>query len=375
MENCFERIIRDFEDSDISDEKVIDLIYQLAESGDRFKFASEVYDFASTGGPSSLSTILVPLYLYACGVSVINIAVPGRPAGAVDVLGQIPGYQLSINSMNICNTEHFYLHFEANEHFAPLDKLLFNYRKKVNKIDNPNLAIASLLSKKLASGATNIGLDVRVSQFGNFGKSWSDSVHYSEKYNRIARNLGIRSLCFLSDATAPYQPYIGRGEALVAIYKVLNGQSSSALERHNRYCMEIAQRMTGTISTVTTGTIKKAFSENLLRQGTKYECFEEAVDRVLEQPYREICATSSGNVYYMLSQIRQYLVGRQNMDNDRMKYPDPSGIILLHEQGEKVEAGEPVLIIRNSVPQLEDSYSFFAISDDASGFQDRREVI
>lgn len=66
----------------------------LADSGERLiATSSDVVDIASSGGPGSLSTLLAPLYARALGARVAKIAVPGRPAGGVDVVGTLPGYR------------------------------------------------------------------------------------------------------------------------------------------------------------------------------------------------------------------------------------------------------------------------------------------
>jgi hypothetical protein len=42
-------------------------------------------DVASTGGPSSLSTLLCPLFLRVGGLVVPKLGVPGRPAGGTNM--------------------------------------------------------------------------------------------------------------------------------------------------------------------------------------------------------------------------------------------------------------------------------------------------
>ena len=375
MLDFFEDTVRVFSNPNVTDEMIADLITRLARSGKTIECGTRAFDFASTGGPSSLSTVLVPLYLYALGENVINVAVPGRPAGVIDVLSQIPNYQLNGFDRPGAFHKHFCIHLEANENFAPLDKQLFDYRKKVNAVDNPNLAIASLLSKKIAGGASEIGLDVRVSPFGNFGKNWEQCINNAEKYNRIARLFGLNSKCFLSDASSPYQPFIGRGEALIAISKILNKECDGTLVEHNQYCIEIARRMINTEKPLGTDGFREAFIDNLTEQGSGLKSFEAQVEQIKKQPYTLKLAASNGYVEYDLQEIRRYLVFRQNSCSKLSKYPDPSGIILLHNQGDYVEKDEPILQIRNSVLDLEESFDFFNIKEDYKKENHKREVI
>lgn len=370
-------IIRRFE-KDVSDEIIIDLVNALACSGRKLAFQEPVFDFASTGGPSSLSTILVPLYLYGLGKNVINLAVPGRPAGAVDVLAQIPGYNLESVKTNPPSSHPFYYHLEANNEFVPLDRALFAYRKKVNKVDVAPLAIASLLSKKIASGATNIGLDVRVSTFGNFGKDWETCKNNAIRYNRIAETLGLKSTCFLSDANSPYQRYIGRGEALEAIYALINCNDESVIN-HDTYCRNIASCLankSGKIDDIRRLRLKDLFSENLEEQGSSFSAFEAVVEEKRQQPKSIIYAKQHGYLSYNLKNIREFVITLQNQSCTGKKYPDPCGITLLQNSGAYLHKDEPIISIRGvSNIDLLNLPDLFTISKEPVLIDCRREVI
>src|SRR5690348_1284014 len=69
----------------VTDADLASLSSTLARSGEQKRFPSNVHtaDIASTGGPSSLSTLLGPLYLRALGFHVPKLGVPGRPAGGI----------------------------------------------------------------------------------------------------------------------------------------------------------------------------------------------------------------------------------------------------------------------------------------------------
>ena len=376
MKINYSEIVNSFSSPDISDEEIIALINILADSGEKLCFNSPVYDFASTGGPSSLSTLLVPLYMFSLGVNVINLAVPGRPAGAIDVLSQIPDYRMDIQPGNTSDVEHFYFHLEANDRYAPLDKELFAYRKKENKINVPNLAIASLMAKKIASGAQYIGLDVRVSPFGNFGSGWDECIQNAKRYNHIARQLGKKSTCFLSCSDKPYQRYIGRGEALIALLNIIDNADDSTLQQHNDYCMDMATHLVfNEIKSTHRIDLKRALSENLDFQGSSYDNFVTAVTAVQIQPRHNYLAPISGYIKYNLESIRSYLVKRQQQAESISKYPDPCGMILLKNQGEYVLKDEPILLIRNSIPEIEKMYSFCTILNEEVPIDYRKEVI
>lgn len=152
------------------------LATHLARSGESLQAPDSTHaaDIPSTGGPSSLSTLLCPLYLRSMGYVVPKIGVPGRPAGGVDVLAQIPGYRADLTSLEAEKLlrETGYVHLLAADSFAPLDAHLFFLRKRLGAVNVPSLAVASLLSKKLVAGVSVVGLDVRVAPHGNFGPSF-----------------------------------------------------------------------------------------------------------------------------------------------------------------------------------------------------------
>lgn len=68
-------------------EEVASLAVKMANSGALLPASpSATADVASTGGPSSLSTLICPLFLNLKGFTIPKLSVPGRPAGGIDVL-------------------------------------------------------------------------------------------------------------------------------------------------------------------------------------------------------------------------------------------------------------------------------------------------
>lgn len=342
-----EKIVTEYDVNDISDDKIIELVIKLADSGEKYSFGENVYDFASTGGPSSLSTLIVPLFLYGMGASVINLAVPGRPAGAVDVLAQIHNYDLNVEIEGNIDRP-FYVHLSTSKKIAPLDEKLFMYRKSVNKVDVSNLVIASILSKKIASGATDIGLEIRCSNFGNFGKTWEQCVENAKRYNRIAKKLNLNSICFVTDGQNPYQRYIGRGESLMALHSAFENTTDCELNEHIIMCQSMAEYMINrNISPdFSKVDIKKIFESNLIRQKSSLKSFENVIMTLENQQTIDIEAQHEGYIYYDLKEIRKQIVAEQNKRIGESLYPDPCGVTLLKSTGEYVVKGTPIMRLR-----------------------------
>lgn len=198
-ESGMARVVQLAKERDLDAEEICLLAEVLARSGSILSQGRNITaDLASTGAPTSLSTLLCPLYLCALGIAVPKLGVPGRPAGGIDVMAQIPGYRYRLDPREIqaiidrCG----YAHFVAGETSAPLDAALFAYRQKNGAQNVPELAAASLLAKKIACGVRFAGLDVRVAPHGNFGGTLSEAASSALKFCQAARIANIQALAF-----------------------------------------------------------------------------------------------------------------------------------------------------------------------------------
>lgn len=331
----------------MSDDEVAELARRLADSGDVIEWQCPTADLASTGGPSSLSTLLGPIFLHSMGWSVPKLAVPGRPAGGVDVMAQIPGYRtnLSADEVRLTLEKCGYVHFEAGQRLAPCDARLFRFRQAVGAQAVAPLVIASLLAKKVAVGVQNVGLDVRVAPHGNFGRTFGEAHQYAARFCRVAKILSLHPTCFLTDATRPYQPFIGRREALIALVRVLDGRAEGLLARHATECASMAQATVGSSNCWTCAQARTVFDANVAAQGGICD-FDEMERQLLSQHHNRVVARGSGYIQFDLGHLRKVLIDRQAAVADSHAYPDPVGVVLLRESGQFVAQGDAVMTVR-----------------------------
>jgi thymidine phosphorylase len=338
----------------LSDEDLADLAIRLADSGSRLPLDAQSADVASTGGISSLSTLVCPLQLRVSGFRVAKVAVTGRPAGGVDVLQTVPNYnaRLSRRIAKSALRTYGYIHLLADERWAPLDARLFLYRQAFGGQSVPPLVIASLLAKKLAAGTTGAGLEVRIAEHGNFGANCARARLHAQRYTRVARLLGLVPTCALTDASQPYQPYIGRGEALLALWHVISGAASPWLRDHVEMCARIsaavASRMPSAPYPQRSPTLASAHEALLEAHGANWVGFERRVAQVRDEPRWEVVAPGTGAITYDLDRLRSILVERQHDEllTSHGTPPDPAGVELLVRPGKRVERGAPVLSVR-----------------------------
>ncbi|MGY3484445.1 thymidine phosphorylase [Bradyrhizobium sp. USDA 4011] len=341
--------------SAIGDSWGVDEIGRLAEvlarSGNTLTFPDDIAtaDVASTGAPSSLSTLLCPLYLRNLGFQVPKLGVPGRPAGGIDVLAQVPGYKADLDAaaaraaLDRCG----YAHFLAGPDFAPLDATLFRYRQKSGAQDVPPLAVASILAKKIACGVKSAGLDVRVAPHGNFGGDFASARQTAKSFCLAAKAVGISAVAGLTDARTPYQPYIGRGEALLALSKLIDGSQDQWLLDHADRCLLLAAHVSA-LHPARGSLVKeigKPFFENIAAQGGTEDGFLGKAEAIARAPRTEIAAQQSGFFSLDLAGLRSAFVTANAPANEE-PFPDNLGLILRKRPGSFVRNGEILASVR-----------------------------
>lgn len=346
-----QELIRTAQAGELPVSAIATLARNLAESGEMIPTHKPcTADVASTGGPASLSTILCPLFLNVLGLRVPKLGVPGRPAGGLDVLAQIPGYRTDLSAAEVKTVidDCGYAHFSAGNRIAPLDGRLFALRQKLNAQNVPSLVIASILSKKIAVGVKTIGLDVRVADHGNFGTDVYSARENAKLFCHVAEILGLDATCILTDASLPYQPYIGRGEALLALLHFFSGSACPWLQRHADQCSWIASATVGLPPSLQSGEeLYKAFASNVNAQGGSIEGFSDIAHQVETQHKYSVVATNSGFPVFNLQRLRQIIVGNQREAKRNGEYPDPLGAILLIQDSQLISQGDPVMTVRS----------------------------
>jgi pyrimidine-nucleoside phosphorylase len=351
-EQNMQRVIDAVIHSQVLDEDLAYLATILGDSGGKRDFSrfGDTADVASSGGPSSLTTLICPLFLRSLGYCVPKISVPGRPSGGIDVMAQIPGFRFNLSSQefeNIISLTGF-AHSLAQGDLAPLDARLFSYRQSVNAQAIGDLVVASLLSKKVALRIHNVGLDVRVSSYGNFGLNWEEARVNAHRFCRVSKLLGINSICILTNGSYPYQPFLGRGESLMALYDLFEGKACQSLAAHANLCFRIAAVTAQRRSQVrpTFSQLKNCFIEHLHGHGSNYTAFEETATRIQNSTRFNVKIQSEGFLTVKLGNLRSLLINLQRNSSDSKQFSDPCGVIFQVPQSTYVWPGDVVASVR-----------------------------
>lgn len=201
----------------------------LADSGNRIDFgelSNLIVDKHSTGGVGDKVTItLVPL-LVAAGIPIAKLADRGLgyAAGTVDKLEAIPNFKTDLDVETLVNQVKDIGGVIASqaEDLAPADKNLQVLRNATGTADSDVLIASSIISKKIASGANNLILDVKYGS-GAFMKTPEDAIHLSKLMVKIGKNLNKSVIAVVTSMEEPLGRAIGNSLEVIEAIEFLKG--------------------------------------------------------------------------------------------------------------------------------------------------------
>ena len=191
------------------------LTLAMLESGERWELGREVArlcDKHSTGGVGDkVSLPLAPL-LAACGLPVVMLTgrALGHTGGTADKLEAVPGVQLDLDraqTVRLLREAGFAIGV-ATGAIAPADRRLYALRDQTATVSSLPLITASILSKKLATGAGALVLDVKTGS-GAFMPALADATALAELLVATANALGLRSSAWITDMSQPLGDWVG----------------------------------------------------------------------------------------------------------------------------------------------------------------------
>jgi len=220
----------------MSKRETTDLTLAMAHSGEILDLKSLnkiIVDKHSTGGVGDkVSICLLPL-VASLGVPVAKMSGRGLgfTGGTVDKLESIPGYKTNIDINNfIKNVENIGISMISQTlNLAPADKKLYALRDSISCVESIPLIASSIMSKKIASGAEKIVLDVTVGS-GAFMKNIKQAEELANEMIEIGKLANRETVCVLTNMNEPLGKAVGNNLEVIEAIKFLKGEMPEDLK-------------------------------------------------------------------------------------------------------------------------------------------------
>jgi pyrimidine-nucleoside phosphorylase len=209
--------------------ETVALTQAMARSGRELRLRerlSPVADKHSTGGVGDKVTLVVAPLVAACGLPVAKMSGRGlgHTGGTIDKLEAISGLRTELSSEEFTaqlEREGLVIAAQSSD-LAPADGKMYALRDVTATIDSIPLIAASIMSKKLAIGASHLLLDVKVGA-GAFMKQLEDARRLAETMVAIGEDGGVRTVALLSAMDQPLGRAVGNALEIAETIELLRG--------------------------------------------------------------------------------------------------------------------------------------------------------
>lgn len=200
-------------------------------------------DKHSTGGVGDkTSIVLAPLVAAAgCKVAKISGRGMGHTGGTVDKFKAFTGISMELDRQVLVeNVKKIGVGISGQTvNLVPADKKIYALRDVTATIPSIPLITASIMSKKLASGADAIVLDVKTGS-GSFLTEYDDSLKLAKTMVEIGNNMGRKTVAILSNMEEPLGRAIGNINEVIEAIQVLRGDGPEDVQA---LCMALGSEM------------------------------------------------------------------------------------------------------------------------------------
>lgn len=213
----------------MDEEETTNLTIAMANSGEILDLSSLgkiVVDKHSTGGVGDKVTLILGPIIASLGVPVAKMSGRGLgiTGGTRDKLESIPGYKTEIEIKDfIKNVKKIGISLIGQTgNLAPADKKIYALRDSINCTESIPLIASSIMSKKLASGADKIVIDVTYGS-GAFMKTKENAEKLAETISKIGNGAGKETVCILTGMEEPLGYAIGNTLEIIEVVNCLKG--------------------------------------------------------------------------------------------------------------------------------------------------------
>ena len=216
--------------NDMTDQEVIDLTEIFINSGEEIDLSSiagTIVDKHSTGGVGDKTTIILAPLVASCGVKVAKMSGRGlgHTGGTIDKLESIEGFKVNLKKEEFINqvNEIGVALVSQTNNLVPADKKIYALRDVTGTVSSIPLIASSIMSKKIASGANKVVIDIKVGN-GALVKNLMDAHRLAKLMIKIGKKYDKEVICLLTNMNAPLGLAIGNAIEIIESVDVLKGQ-------------------------------------------------------------------------------------------------------------------------------------------------------
>ena len=332
----------------------------MRDSGEKWDLSdlAPVLDKHSTGGVGDKVTlVLAPLVAAAGGrVGMMSGRGLGHTGGTLDKLGTIPGFRTGLEFPEVRRALEKVgaALFAQTDAIAPADRILYALRDVTGTVESISLIVASILSKKLASGTTGIVFDVKTGD-GAFLKTVDESRELGRALVDTSRAAGRDATGWITDMSRPLGRAVGNSLEAEEAILVLRNEGPA---RVREICLLLGAEMLRFADKALSEGEARNRLEKAFDSGAAARKFEELIEfqggdprtvgdvSLLPQPRQRIPALSlrGGYVRSISTEKMGFLsidigCGRRRREDEI----DPAaGFLVEKNVGDRVQPGEPL---------------------------------
>jgi pyrimidine-nucleoside phosphorylase len=339
----------------LSEQETFDLTEIFIESGEIIKFDDINYvDKHSTGGIGDKTTLIVAPIVAACGIPILKMSGRGlgHTGGTIDKLESIKDFKINLSideiKENLLKNKIVLVGQSAN--IVPMDKKIYLLRDVTATVESIELIAVSIMSKKIALGAKNIVIDLKVGK-GALIKNHEDASKLSNLMKKIGNKFNVNVSFVISNMDNPLGITIGNSLEVLESIQVLKGKgaiditnlslvlSAKLIQMHKNITFEEAFKTAS--ETLEKGLAFNKFLELIKSQEGILGSLRKATNEMVIYSQKKGYITSI-NAYGLGVEAKNIKAGRTNKD-DIIDYQ--VGIELHYQVGQFVTEDVPLATV------------------------------
>jgi len=371
--------------SKMNHRETVDLTKAMMNSGDVMDLSAikgVVVDKHSTGGVGDTTTLILAPMVASCGIPMAKMSGRGlgHTGGTIDKLESIHGFHTQMTKeefINRVNEIGIAIAGQTSD-LAPADKQLYALRDVTATVDNLSLIASSIMSKKLASGAQGILLDVKTGD-GAFMKTQEESFELAQMMIDIGTSMGRNVSAIITDMNQPLGRAVGNALEVKEAIDTLQGRGPEDLYK---LCLTLGTELLILAGYTTSSQEALETLHKKVEEGKAFEKFRELIQSQggnLDQIDNPELLPQGQYKIDLLSEKKQYVesikaqevglsaltlgAGRQTKEST---IDVGVGIYLHKKVGELAEKGDTIATIyanneekgRVALQQLKDCYQY-----------------